>query len=192
MWFVAGDDASLIQLQAGRLFFNWRGNVGSGAYPHFDSVRTEFLFALDELTALAASEGLSEIAVQQCELVYVNPLPSVATGIPLTQPEGIFLCWSDDVGAEWQEPLEDLAFNARYRFDDANGRPFGRLTVAVSSGLNYDGSEGFQLELTARGLPLGAGRDGIVAFHDHAHQAIVRCFTGLTTPAMHERWERYQ
>jgi uncharacterized protein (TIGR04255 family) len=192
MWFVASDDASLIQLQAGRLFFNWRGGTDRVTYPHFQAVRAEFLFALEELNALSRDEGLGEMTVQQCELVYVNPLPTIDTGVPLSAPEALFRPWSADLGPEWQEPIEDVSFNARYRLDDPDGEPFGRLTVAVTSGWGPGGAPGFQFELTARGKPLGSGRDGIDAFHDYAHQAIVRCFTALTTPAMHECWERYQ
>jgi uncharacterized protein (TIGR04255 family) len=192
MWFVAGDTASLIQLQAGRLFFNWRGGADRSTYPHFDAVREGFLFALDELYALGASEGLGDVAVQQCELVYVNPLPTDDTGVPPSAPEALIRAWTADLGSEWQEPIEDLAFNARYRLNDAQGEPFGRLAVALTSGWASDGQPGFQLELTARGRPIGAGRDGINAFHDRAHKAIVRCFAAYTTPMMHERWERYQ
>lgn len=192
VWFVADDGTSLIQLQAGRLLFNWRGGTDRVAYPHFSAVKAEFVRALDELEELVRSEGLGEVVVNQCELVYVNPLPAASTGVPVSAPEGVFRTWSANLGEEWNKPPEDVAFNVRYRFDDADGKPFGRLTVALSSGWGPEGSPGFQFELTARGVPRGPGRDGVTAFHDHAHQAIVRCFTGLTTPEMHKHWERYQ
>jgi uncharacterized protein (TIGR04255 family) len=192
MWFSAQDGSSLIQLQSGRLFFNWRGGLQQNAYPHFEAVQAEFMRALDDLEGLAKTEGLDEITVNQCELVYVNPLPASVTGIPISEPQNVFRIWSDARGDEWKEPLEDISFNTRYRFNDKDGNPFGRLTVALSSGWAQDGSPAFQLELTARGQPMGAGREGIAAFHDHAHQAIVRCFAAITTPEMHERWERYQ
>src|ERR1700730_11084126 len=83
MWFVSEDDASLMQLQSGRLFFNWRGGLQQNAYPHFQAVQTEFVGALDGLDALARSEGLGGIGANQCELVYVNPLPASVTGVPL-------------------------------------------------------------------------------------------------------------
>ena len=192
IWFVSNDDESLIQLQAGRLFFNWRASSDRSTYPHFDAVRQEFLYALDELDALTSSEGIGQLSANQCEVVYVNPLPTARTGVPISAPEKIFRICNVQLGSEWNESPEDIAFNVRYRFDDEDGRPFGRLTVTLNSGWGPDGSPGFSLELTARGMPRGAGRDGISAFHEYAHQAIVRCFTGLTTPAMHESWERYQ
>jgi uncharacterized protein (TIGR04255 family) len=193
MWFLAKDNSSLIQLQSGRLLFNWRTGTDNSAYPHFDTVYAEFIRALDELEALAMSEELGSVLVNQCEVVYVNPLSANVTGVPLSNPERIFRSWSiSALGEEWREPLEDLSFNARYRFTDENGNPFGRLAVSLSPGWLPDGTPAFNLQLTARGIPRAAGREGIVAFHDYAHRAIVRSFAGLTTPEMHALWERYQ
>lgn len=192
MWFSSTDGASLIQLQSGRLIFNWRGGIHQNAYPHFEAVRAEFTKAFDELEALARGEGLGEVTVNQCEMVYVNPLPTAVTGVSLSEPQKIFRLWSDDRGEEWYETPEDISFTVRYRFNDKDNNPFGRLIVALSSGLAGDGSPTFNLELTARGQPIGGGREGVSAFHDHAHEAIVRCFAAITTTEMHRRWERYQ
>jgi len=84
---------------------------------------------------------------------------------------------------EWREPQEDLSFTVRYRLNDEEGKPFGRLTAAMLSSSSAPHiAPGFQLEMTARGVPQGTGREGIAAFHDHGHRAIVRCFAALTTP----------
>jgi uncharacterized protein (TIGR04255 family) len=191
MWFVSADDASLIQLQSGKLFFNWRGGLQQNAYPHFGAVQSEFMKAFDELETLSRNERLGEVIVNQCELVYVNPLPISATDVPLSEPHRIFRIWSDASGKEWREPPEDLSFNLRYRFNDKDGNPFGRLTATLSSVWSQE-EPTFQLEMSARGQPIGTGRAGITAFHEHAHQAIVRCFAAITTPEMHQRWGRYQ
>ncbi len=90
MWFVSADEASLIQLQSGRLFFNWRGGLQQNAYPHFDAVQAEFMKALDELETLSMSDGLGELVINQCEVIYVNPLPVLATCVPLSEPQRIF------------------------------------------------------------------------------------------------------
>lgn len=192
MWFSSQDGSSLVQLQAGRLNFNWRGGAGRSAYPHFDKVQSEFMKTLDELNTLVLSEGLPEPDVNQCELVYVNPLPYNATGVSLSEPQKIFGIWGGVQGDEWTSTPEDVMFVARYRFNDKDGNPFGRLTASVASGVGGDGTPAFHLEMTARGRPIGEGRTGIVEFHQHAHEAIVRCFAAITTSEMHARWERYQ
>jgi len=198
MWFLSQDENSLIQLQSDRLIFNWRGGLRGSPYPHFATVYEGFVKAFDELDALAEAEGITGMEVNQCEVVYVNALPPSKTGTPLSEPEKIFSVWTDGRGAEWRQPLEDLSFTARYLLNDEQGNAFGRLTIALSSsssppfGLPLRPSAGFQLELIARGKPLGPGRQGVAPFHDYGHQAIVRCFTAITTPEMHKLWERYQ
>ncbi len=129
MWFMSADENSLIQLQGDRLLFNWRGGVQGSPYPHFETVYAEFTNALDELETLAAAEGITAIAadVNQCEVLYVNPLLTANTGVPLSAPEKIFRVWSDKLGVEWQEPLEDMSFTLRYRLNGEDGKPFGML-----------------------------------------------------------------
>ncbi len=191
MWFMSDDDNLLIQLQSDRLLFNWRGGVQGSPYPHFDAVQAQFTNALDTLETLVEGEKMS-IVVNQCEVLYINPILTSNTGVSTSDPQKIFRVWGAELGPEWQEPLDDLSLSARYRLKDGAGNPFGRLTVAVASGLAADQSTAFQLELTARGLPQGAGREGIAAFHNRGHRAIVRCFAAITTPEMHKLWERYQ
>jgi uncharacterized protein (TIGR04255 family) len=193
MWFMAEDENSLIQLQSDRLIFNWRGGVHGSPYPHFDAVHAEFTKAFDELETLAAAEDITRIAANQCEVTYVNPLPTANTDVLQSAPGKIFRVWSDNLGVEWKEPQEDLSFTVRYLLNHEEGKPFGRLTAAlVSSSSAPLIAPGFQLEMTARGVPRGTGREGIAAFHDHAHRAIVRCFAALTTTEMHKLWDRYQ
>ena len=191
MWFLSEDDNFLIQLQSDRLIVNWRTGPQGTPYPHFDAVKAVFANALDELEALLKDEKLS-LAVNQCEVVYINPILTATTGVPISEPQRIFRVCSAERGSEWEEPLEHISCNARYLLKDEAGTPYGRLTVTLASGATADQSPAFQLELTARGLPQGAGREGIVAFHNHGHRAIVRCFAAITTPEMHKLWERYQ
>jgi hypothetical protein len=144
------------------------------------------------LETLSEAEGIIGIVVNQCEVLYVNPLPTANTGVALSEPERIFRFLSNKRGGEWDEPQEDLSFTLRYRLNDADGKPFGRLTAAaLSSSSAPHIAPGFQLEMVARGVPQGTGRQGITAFHDHGHRAIVRCFAAITTPEMHKLWERY-
>lgn len=193
LWFLSEDESSLIQLQSDRLLFNWRAGLRGSPYPHFETVYSEFTKAFDELEALVAEQQIKAIDVNQCEVHYVNPLPVENTATPLSAPEKVFRFVSSSVGPEWREPLEDLAFTLRYRLKGQSGQPFGRLTVAVSSsGLVPNLAPGLRLELAARGAPRGSGREGVAAFHEQGHQAIVRCFAAITTTEMHNLWERYQ
>jgi uncharacterized protein (TIGR04255 family) len=193
IWMLSADESLLIQLQQDRLHLNWRsGQDPSREYPHYEALKSEFDRAFEALVALVVDEGLPPIVANQCELLYVNPIPTRSTGISTTEPQRVFRAWNPDLGKEWGTPIEDLSFSARYQFVNEQNNPFGRLTVAMGSGWARDNSPTFQLELLARGLPIGDGRQGIAEFHDYAHRAIVRCFTAITTPEMHAIWERYQ
>lgn len=192
--FVSTDDCSVIQLQRDRLYFNWRHRPEQAEkkYRHYEHLRDGFSKAYGVLEALATEQSLGSIDPSMCEISYVNPLPLAVTGVGPSTPEEMFRVWSADVGKEWRAPLEDLAFVARYPFLDDAAKPFGRLTANMSTVVGQANVPQMRLELTARGMPRGVGLDGVLAFHDIGHAAIVRCFAAITTPAMHARWERYQ
>src|ERR1700756_213227 len=89
IWFLSEDDNYLIQLQSDRLLVNWRAGTKGAPYPHFEAVQQVFLTALDELEALLAQDNVTA-AVNQCELVYINPILATTTGIPISEPQRIF------------------------------------------------------------------------------------------------------
>jgi hypothetical protein len=103
-------------LQSGRLFFNWRGGLQQNAYPHFDAVQSEFMKALDELEALSTNERLGDVFVNQCELVYVNPLPISATGVSLSEPHPPAKAKTE------AEKVSVLNMSDSFACDTANGR----------------------------------------------------------------------
>jgi uncharacterized protein (TIGR04255 family) len=189
--FVSRDDTSLIQLQSDRLYFNWRKRE-QGMYPHYDRFRETFSRVYTLFESFVADEGLGMISPFQCDVLYVNPLPEHATGANPSCPQKVFRTWNSNAGEEWQTPLEDLAFNARYKLLDETGEPFGRLIATMSTVPSLEGDLQMRLELTARGMPRGPGLSGVLAFHDAGHDAIVRCFAAITTQDMHERWGRYE
>lgn len=189
--FISEDECSLIQLQNDRLYFNWRRRPDN-EYPHYEHVRRGFSDAYVALETFVSDQSLGPISPNQCEVLYVNLLSPGVTGVEPSAPEKAFRIWNSVWNEEGSKPLEDLAFNARYRLADDTGKQFGRLTANMSTGSGPDHVQAMRLELTARGVPRGSGLDGILAFLDVGHEAIVRCFAAITTQAMHDRWERYQ
>ncbi len=187
--FVSADDCSLIQVQSDRLYFNWRKRDNAD-YPHYSHFRQKFAAAYGALEAIAAEQGTGLIAPSQCDVLYVNPLPHDVTGVQPSSHHSVFRVWNAAVGSEWSTPLEDLSFNARYRLADDGGTPIGRLTATMSTVWNNGVAE-MRLEVVARGTPQGEGLGGILAFHDIGHDAIVRCFTAMTTAEMQARWGRH-
>jgi hypothetical protein len=67
--------------------------------------------------------------------------------------------------------------------------PIGRLHVAASPGYRTDDQQPLlTLALTARCRPASEGIDDIMDVLDLGREYVVRGFSDLTTPAMHERW----
>jgi uncharacterized protein (TIGR04255 family) len=192
-WFVSNDDATLIQLQRDRLLLNWRRGAQSAEYPHFEAVSDEFQRIYADLEAFAAENNLGEVQPTQCEVTYVNHLHAPAARGDRPDPASIIRLLNAQVGPEWQLPIDDLSFTARYLLPGEGGRPIGRLTATLATLISSGGGEAvLQLDITARGSPEGTGLDAVVAFHNMAHKHIVHCFTGITTRAAHEKWDRWQ
>ena len=64
------------------------------------------MHAFNELEALLINEGLGEVVINQCEVVYVNPLPVSMTGVPLSAPQKIFRVLNAASGEEWKECMQ--------------------------------------------------------------------------------------
>lgn len=192
-WFVSTDDTMLIQLQPDRLLLNWRRGAGAADYPHFETVAAEFRRIFNELEGFAAQFALGRIEPNQCEMTYINHLLPRRAGEQVSPPSHLFRVWTEAVGPEWELPLADLAFNARYVLY-RSGEACGRLSVSLAPVfvLPERHDRALQLDLTARGTPETPTVEGVSAFHDMAHEHIVRCFTGITTEAAHQQWDRWQ
>jgi uncharacterized protein (TIGR04255 family) len=191
-WFVSSDDTMLIQLQPNRLLLNWRRGTAAAEYPHFDKVSAEFQRVYHQLEGFVAQTGLGVIKPDQCEMTYINHMVPGEDASAIS-PGHLFRIWTDNLGPEWQMLPDDVAFSTRYILRDHNGEAHGRLSVSlvVLRGLPVmDGT--LQLELTVRGKPGTETFNDVIAFHQMAHEHIVRCFTGITTEAAHRQWERFQ
>jgi hypothetical protein len=70
------------------------------------------------------------------------------------------------------------------------GNPPVRMYVNVQPADAEDGRKVLLMTLTVRGAPADTSRDGAVEFMNGAREHIVRTFTEMTTPEMHEKWQR--
>ena len=153
-WFWSRGDAMLIQLQPDRLLLNWRRAGNDVEYPHYEAVSAEFRRVYSEFETFVSEHSLGVIEPNQCEMTYINHLDPIEPGAERPAPATLFRLWKDEMGPEWDAPLEDLAFTARYVLRGGGGRPVGRLTTTLATlVLPGTGKHVLQLELTARGSP---------------------------------------
>jgi len=191
VWFVNETKTELIQMQANRFIHNWRRMEGMAPYPHYEPIRDKFRGEIAVLEAFLRDEKLGTLAVNQCEVTYVNHIEPAGVWDRHGQLEKVFSMWSGLVNASFLPNPEDAGLRMRFVISDENGKPIGRLHVVVHPAWKKtDNSPILALNLTARGAPTGEGIEGAFAFFEIARRWIVKGFADLTTPDMHRVWER--
>lgn len=191
VWFVNETKTELIQMQSDRFIHNWRKMEGMEPYPHYEPIREKFRSEVAVLEAFLRDEKLGALAVNQCEVTYVNHVEPAGVWDRHGQLEKVFSMWSGLVNASFLPNPEDAGLRMRFVIPDGNGKPLGRLHVVVHPAWKKtDNSPILALNLTARGAPIGEGIEGAFAFFELGRRWIVKGFADLTTPEMHRVWER--
>lgn len=189
-WFISADNAHIVQMQRDRLLHNWRFVEHGAPYPHYSAMRSEFARLYSEIADFAANHALGDVAPDQVEMTYISHFSSKESDGNAPNPASVLRIWSDSLGPEWPNPLEDVSFSVRYQILGSGGAAIGRLYATLATFLQPNGRRLLQLELTARGAPQTSDWNGVAMFLDIAHDHIVRCFAGITTPAAHAAWRR--
>jgi len=185
---VRRGDERMIQLQNSRFVYNWRKK--SDSYTRYADLLSDFFASLNSFTAFLLDSGLGAPAFNQWEITYINHLMqgdlwetpadwnTIIPGLytPPTIPPVIEI---DSLAGQWHMPLVDRQ---------------GRLHITASHVRvgGSDGPECLKLEFVARGPadPKRADANMLRRSYDLGHEAIVRTFTEMTSPAAHIRWDR--
>lgn len=192
VWFLSEDEQQLVQVQRDRLVHNWRRLLKDAEYPHYHTLRPQFERDAEDLHEFLASEGI-EARFVQAEVSYINQI-SIGQISPAARIAQLIAPWSGQMSDGFLPDPEETQISLRFVItrphDDA---PAGRLYASVQPALRQNAGgqvESFiQLQLFARGAPLGDGIDGVLAFLDLGHDWLVRGFRSLTMPEAHKEWE---
>jgi uncharacterized protein (TIGR04255 family) len=193
IFFINTDRTQLLQVQRDRFLHNWRKvKTGGGEYPRFERMLSTFVDGIGTFEKFLERQGLGQMTPNQVELTYINqiPVPDKGTLFELAKklfPKQADAATLDDLGSP-----EDLRFLLRYNMREKDGAPIGRLIVSAEPARRADGVSILQVSLTARGKPSSADIAGVVEFLERGRVLIVRAFTRLTSPQMHELWGRTQ
>jgi uncharacterized protein (TIGR04255 family) len=185
-------DTEVIQIQQDHFLVNWKKNGASDQYPRFESMLDKFRIGFDNLSQVVLEVGAGDIIPNQCEVAYINQ-------IPIGNDEHILDCFERVFGSlatSWRtinsDGPEDVRILTRYVMRDDLGTPRGRLTVSAEPARRPDGTSIIQVSLMARGMPTAPNITGVIEFLLAGRRQIVTGFTNLTSPQMHEAWERKQ
>lgn len=189
-WFISADETMLIQLQSDRLLLNWRAGPKKDIYPAFSAISAEFRRVLETLVEFAKASGLGSVDTEQCEMAYINQMGTWLHDSVMTPHEWL-RGWSPDLGPDWVGEMEDFSSVARFALRRPDGQAYGRVTANATTVImppSLDRS--LQFDISVRGIPNPTGIDGILEFHEMAHDQIVRCFAAMTTTSAHDYWGR--
>jgi uncharacterized protein (TIGR04255 family) len=173
----------MIQVQNGRLHFNWLGHKGL-EYPRYNVVRPRFDDVLQRFKQFIGEHQLGDLLPNQWEITYVNHIPQVD---PWRSPEDISRIFSGlPVIKAAPAGLKFETFTGEWHFVIEPQR--GRLHIDagfVRSG-PPPGQEVLRLTLTARGPANNDSelRDGL----NLGRQTIVRTFVELASVDAKKYW----
>lgn len=192
VWFLNQEKTELIQVQADRFIHNWRKVQGVEPYPHYEPIREKFRGEVAILEKFLNDEGFGALAVNQCEVTYINHIERAGVWEKHGQLERVLRNWGFVQPTAFLPEAEDAAIRLRFVILDKSGdQPIGRLHVVLHPAWKkVDNSPILSMSLTARGIPLSEDIEGAFAFFDLGRQWIVKGFADLTTPDMHRVWER--
>ncbi len=191
VWFLNQAGSELVQLQADRFIHNWRKMEGLDPYPRYEPIRDTFRDEVATFEQFLRDEKLGPLAVNQCEVTYVNHIERDSVWERHGELERTLVVCARLGTASFLPEPEDVAMRMRFVIPDPDGNPIGRLhAVLQPAWKKSDNSPILVLNLTARGAPIGHGVDGAFSFFDLGRKWIGHGFADLTTPEMQRMWER--
>lgn len=179
--FTSADGSRMLQLQADRLILNWRRPQGGGAYPRYPALRAEVQRRLSELQDFSRDRRGAPLLVRQVEVTYVNLIAGTG-GVPALAD---VLVGQAETADDWLGTLQEERLVRRW--SAAGPEELSLSSVAAPGGV-YEDSPVLALTLSVRGTVPTTER--VWDTLDSAHAHLVRSFTALTLPSMHERWGR--
>lgn len=182
VWFLSEDKSQMVQIQQGRLYFNWRKVTGSEEYIRFEAVKQSFDRAWRALSDLVGEMSGTPLQGTRGELTYVNFLElDKKTDLEIAEVGLRDFAW--DRNSRFLPPPRSLIRNLTFPIPNDGGE----LAVVLQSAKNNaTGGDAIKLELSAKGPAADDAK--FDAWARSAHEFLVRGFVDLTTPIVHELW----
>jgi uncharacterized protein (TIGR04255 family) len=171
----------MVQIQNGRLHFNW---MGGDRYPRYENIKAEFSETLAAFEAFAETESLGILLPNQWEVTYVNHIPSGELWEEPSEWQKVFPAVSGAGAKPSMLSLDSFAVNQRFEITPQRGR----LYLEINFGRSKEtGTDVIVAKLTARGA---VAVDGLTldAGLDLGREAIVRTFREITSEEAHKFW----
>ncbi len=177
----------MIQIQNGRLHYNWLAGEHANPYPRYKLVRGAFEDLFHQTEKFLMQEEIGEMKPNQWEVTYVNHIP---VGSVWSSPDdwSFFQLMGSTSFLEKEMPLEN--FSGEWHFVIPEKR--GRLHVDWQHGsFDVEGeNQVVRLTFTARGPVQNSNNnlESILAGLDLGHDTIVRSFERAMTDKANSFW----
>jgi len=177
------DGDAMVQIQNGRLHYNWISTAG-GDYRRYSRVRPSFDRIYTEFQQFLKQEHLAAADPNQWEVTYVNHIPRGTVWAVPGDWAGLFA----GLPGVWRAPehvrLESLGGQWHFEIPEQKGRLHIELRHARTAGSAAE--ELLRLTLTARG-PVDSAT-GLAEGLDLGRIAIVTTFRDVTSRKAHNYW----
>lgn len=185
MWFLNENRTELLQFQSDRFGRNWQKLPPlNNSYPRFENIIAEFSVDFLNLAEFCADKKIGQIAPSQCELTYVNFVSLADVQAAGTDGPFRFQHFGDDFKPD--------SMNALFtqNLSDAKGEQFGRVHVQATSAHRFDGVQGINMTITARGAPVERSVPSSISRLSEFRTKIVQTFDSITSEVAHRAWGR--
>ena len=180
LWFLAEDDASLIQFQPDRFIYNWRKREALPQYPSYSRILPLFEKLARQLGSWVEGELDAKFNIRQIEIRYINSISHQE------------LQSLDDISSIFGRlnfALEGLQFSSVQPEHHGHERRVGRvLTELNSSRSDDDKSYVHWLSLTGKGRPDSESLSDAMKLMDFMHEVLTNHFAEISTDKAKRIW----
>jgi uncharacterized protein (TIGR04255 family) len=187
IWFFSKDENGILQLQRDRLLHNWRKVRATDQYPRFRSVAENFQKYLAIFQRFLSASNLGTIAPEQLEMTYLNHIPQGEAWKTLADIGAVFPDFNWNNRTRFLPAPERLNWRTSFQLPNQSGR----LHVVIQTAFRRsDRLPMIVVELTVRGFPTTRTAEALQSWYEQAHEWIVKGFADLTSPSVHQLWNR--
>ncbi|MGH8726895.1 MAG: TIGR04255 family protein [Burkholderiales bacterium] len=185
IWLISKTQDELIQLQRDRFYFNWREGPNKSKYASYAEIFQRFQESWKLYTTFLTDVGLEQPVIRECELTYINHIPSSTAGASMKEAVNVFVSLASLRGETGFLPSpRSITWTASYELPESKGRLNARIHPALRGN---EKEPIFLLELSAKGLGTEATKETIETWFKVAHEWIVKGFEDLTSREFQQR-----
>lgn len=180
LWLINTNQDALLQLQANRFYFNWREGPNRSQYTSYAVIYPQFVRHWQHFLQFLREAKLPQPAIRQCELTYINHVPTSAGWSSMTNVRKVVtpMAWTGG-NTGFLPPPKTVNWNATFELPDGKGNLSAKMRPAYRG---QDKELVLVLEFAATGTTPDTSDQGLEDWFETAHEWIVKGFEDMTDP----------